>query len=882
MSEVIKSRKDLETVTPMMQQYLDVKAGYEDYILMYRLGDFFECFYEDAVTASRVLELTLTGRDCGNGKRAAMCGVPFHKADLYIGKLVERGYKVAVCEQTEDPSAAQGLVRREVVRVVTPGTVTDGSLLADKKNNYLAALAFGKEGVGVAFADVSTGQVFVTRLYGEDVEGRLLNELSAYAPREVLLNVSGASIARVDRYIKESLGAMVTERCEGLFEEGSATRLVRECFGEAIGSLDGVLCVSAVGALLSYIRETQMCAPSFIRELNAYADGQFMELDHSTRRNLELTENMRTKEKKGTLLWVLDETKTAMGARLLRSWLLKPLRSAFAIANRQTAVTEFYKDYMLRENLRAALSGILDLERLTAKAVYGTANAKDLRAIAESLVVLPTVKEQLSLSPTERLAKLGREMDALEDIYTLLDTAIVENPPFTVREGGMIREGYSSDVDYLRNIEGSGEAWMRDIEEREREESGIKTLRVGYNKVFGYYIEVTKSLVSQVPARYIRKQTLTNCERYITEELKNMEATVLGAKDKLCALEFSLFNDVREKLVALSARVQGTASLIAELDVYASLAEVAVANRYVCPEIDSSGDIEIRDGRHPVVERFSEGCFVPNDTFLDTKKQRLMLITGPNMAGKSTYMRQVALIAIMAQIGSYVPASSVRMGVIDKVFTRVGASDDLASGQSTFMLEMTEVAHILKNATSRSLIIYDEVGRGTSTYDGMSIARAVAEYTLGKKIGAKTLFATHYHELTVMEEELEGVVNYNIAAKKRAEGITFLRRIVRGATDDSYGIDVAKLAGVPNEVVKRAKEILAAVEGGESIPASSRSVAPRREEGRAQEDLFTAIVADEEAEVAEKLRRLDLNTVTPIEALNLIYELKKILTANKD
>ena len=882
MSEVIKSRNDLETVTPMMQQYLDVKAGYEDYILMYRLGDFFECFYEDAVTASRVLELTLTGRDCGNGKRAAMCGVPFHKADLYIGKLVERGYKVAVCEQTEDPSAAQGLVRREVVRVVTPGTVTDGSLLADKKNNYLAALAFGKEGVGVAFADVSTGQVFVTRLYGEDVEGRLLNELSAYAPREVLLNVSGSSIARVDRYIKESLGAMVTERREGLFEESSATRLVRECFGEAIGSLDGVLCVSAVGALLAYIRETQMCAPSFIRELNAYADGQFMELDHSTRRNLELTENMRTKEKKGTLLWVLDETKTAMGARLLRSWLLKPLRSAFAIANRQTAVTKLYKDYMLRENLRAALSGILDLERLTAKAVYGTANAKDLRAIAESLVVLPTVKEQLSLSPTERLAKLGREMDALEDVYTLLDTAIVENPPFTVREGGMIREGYSSDVDYLRNIEGSGEAWMRDIEEREREESGIKTLRVGYNKVFGYYIEVTKSLVSQVPARYIRKQTLTNCERYITEELKNMEATVLGAKDKLCALEFSLFNDVREKLVALSARVQATAALIAELDVYASLAEVAVANRYTCPEIDSSGDIEIRDGRHPVVERFSEGCFVPNDTFLDTKKQRLMLITGPNMAGKSTYMRQVALIAIMAQIGSYVPAVGVRMGVIDKVFTRVGASDDLASGQSTFMLEMTEVAHILKNATSRSLIIYDEVGRGTSTYDGMSIARAVAEYTLGKKIGAKTLFATHYHELTVMEEELEGVVNYNIAAKKRAEGITFLRRIVRGATDDSYGIDVAKLAGVPNEVVKRAKEILAAVEGGESIPAPSRSVAPRKEEGRAEEDLFAAIVADEEAEVAEKLRRLDLNTVTPIEALNLIYELKKILTANKD
>ena len=882
MSEVIERIDDLECVTPMMQQYLDVKASYKEYILMYRLGDFFECFYEDAVKVSRELELTLTSRDCGGGKRAAMCGVPFHKADLYVGRLVERGYKVAVCEQTEDPSTAQGIVKREVVRVVTPGTVTDGTLLNDGKNNYIAALAFCAAGVGVAFADISTGEIATTYIYGDNVYARLFNELSAYAPREVILNVASDAVPEVKAFLLSTLSATVTEKRAGLYDEARSRAYATECFGEDASKLSDLPSLISVGALLAYIKETQMCEPSFVRDLKVYADGQFMELDHNTRRNLELVESMRTKEKKGTLLWVLDKTETAMGARLLRSWVLKPLLSAPLIMHRQSAVNAFYKDYMARETVRSALSRVLDIERLTAKAVYGTANAKDLRAIAQSLAPLPELRAALAPLDGPKMDTIKREFDTLEDIYALLDAAITEEPPFTVREGGMIRAGYSSDVDYLRNIENNGEAWMHDIEEREREASGIKTLRVGYNKVFGYYIEVTKSLISQVPDRYIRKQTLTGCERYITQELKDMEATILGAKDKLCALEFALFSDVRDKVAAASARIQRTASLIAELDVYASFAEVAVQNRYVCPELDLSEDLFIEDGRHPVVERFVDGAaFVPNDTHLNTADRRLMLITGPNMAGKSTYMRQVALIAVMAQIGSFVPAKSVRMGVIDKVFTRVGASDDLASGQSTFMLEMTEVAHILKTATARSLIIYDEVGRGTSTYDGMSIARAVAEYTLSKKIGAKTLFATHYHELTVLEDEFEGVVNYNVAAKKRGDSITFLRRIVRGATDDSYGIDVAKLAGVPTEVVNRAKAILAAIEGGEELPAPKKAVAPRQASSGIP-DMLSALASSEAEEVAEKLRRLDLNTLTPIEALNLIYELKKTLTVGKD
>ena len=881
MSVILERASDLTNATPMMQQYLDIKAEYQGYILMYRLGDFFECFFEDAVIVSREVELTLTARDCGEGRRAAMCGVPFHKADLYIGKLVEKGYKVAVCEQTEDPSAAQGLVRREVVRVVTPGTVTEPDLLQDKRNNYLSAVAYAEHGMGLAFADVTTGELLATFIGGDTVHERLCNELSAYAPSELLLNVRASRLPELSRFATEALGCMVSDGREDLFREREARLLAETCFGEQAKELTETATLSAVGALLSYIRETQKRDPSFAKELTVYTDGQYMEMDQNTRRNLELSETMRAKEKRGSLLWVLDRTNTAMGGRLLRSWLLKPLLSVPRITHRQEAVTDFYNDYMVREEVRALLDGILDLERLTAKAVYGTANAKELRAICDSLAPLPALKAMLSRLKGDTVRALADGMDALEDLHELLDGALAVNPPLTVREGGMIRDGYHSDVDYLRTIQGNGEAWMRDIEAREREESGIKTLRVGYNRVFGYYIEVTKSLVSQVPDRYIRKQTLTNCERYITQELKDMESTVLGAQDKLCSLEFALFCDLRERVAQASGRILKTASLIAETDVYAALADVATEYRYVCPEMEASGNFVVKDGRHAVVERFvRDACFVPNDTDLNLSDRRMMLITGPNMAGKSTYMRQVALIAVMAQMGSYVPASYARLGVVDKVFTRVGASDDLASGQSTFMLEMTEVAHILKHATSRSLIVYDEIGRGTSTYDGMSIARAVAEYTLGKKIGAKTLFATHYHELTVLEDTFEGVVNYNVAAKKKGDGVVFLRRIVRGGTDDSYGIEVAKLAGVPNEVVNRAKEILASLEEGKELSLPKRGPAPKTESYDLP-DMMAALAASEAEEVADRLRAIDLNTVTPIEALNLVYELKNVLDGKR-
>ncbi len=877
MAEIVQKRRELLSPSPMMEQYFAVKEKYDDFILMYRLGDFFECFFEDALVASEVLELTLTSRDCGEGKRAAMCGVPFHKADLYIGKLVEKGYKVAVCEQTEDPAAAKGLVKREVVRVVTPGTVTDGTLLNDRSNNFLCALCYTPSSLGVAFADISTGQVLATELTGENVSGRLRNELFAFSPSEILLNISASKMGEAGVFAREFCHAVLTDKREELFDEKQAARMTDEYLGRQRESITAASVLSAVGALLAYIRETQMCAPTFVRELTVYSEGQYMELDFSTRRNLELVESLRSKEKRGSLLWVLDRTKTAMGARTLRSWVLKPLLSVSAILSREEAVAAFADRYLAREDTRAILSAIPDLERLTAKVAYGTASARDLRAIAQGLSHLPALKEQFASLSGARMQALAKDMDVLEDVYAMIDAAIDENPPFSVREGGMIRQGYNEDVDYLRAIYSNASGWKEEIEAREKEATGIKTLKVGYNQVFGYYIEVSKLAAAQVPDRYIRKQTLTNCERYITQELKEMESTVLGAEDKLRALEYSIFNEIRTAVAALCERIQKTAAIVGEADVYASLAEVAVENRYVCPTVMQNGGIDIKDGRHPVVEKFvKDSYFVPNDTLLDGKDNRLMLITGPNMAGKSTYMRQVALIVIMAQIGSFVPATAASLGIVDKVFTRVGASDDLASGQSTFMLEMTEVAHILKNATPRSLIVYDEIGRGTSTYDGMSIARAVAEYTLSKKIGAKALFATHYHELTVLENEAEGVVNYNIAAKKKADGIVFLRKIVRGATDDSYGIDVAKLAGVPNEVINRARKILSAIEEGKEAPALTAVKAPI---STAEEPDMLSMLADTEASaVAQRLRETDVNVLTPIEAMNLLYELKKSLS----
>ena len=869
---VIEKRSELTTVTPMMKQYLEIKAEYEGYILFYRLGDFYECFFEDAVVASKVLDLVLTGRECGDGKRAAMCGVPFHKADVFIGKLVEQGYKVGICEQVEDPKQAVGLVKREVIRVVTPGTVTDAELLREGQNNFLASIYLGKDGDGVCFADISTGDVYTTYIDGTDTIQRLKNELSSYNPSEVIFNVTEQECAEITEYLADKTHSLVNAGMRRLFPYDKCRELVKIVFADEIDRLANPEHIMSVGALLAYIKETQKSEITFAREINVYSKGQYLELDYNTRRNLELTESMRSKEKRGSLLWVLDKTKTAMGARLLRSWLLKPLLNPVEIGKRQSAVGDLVKNRMLRDELTELLSNTLDLERLTAKAVYGTANAKDLRSIFLSIERLPEIKA-LIMQKSSNLKSIAEQIDTLDDIAELLGKAIVDNPPYTIREGGMIREGFNSDIDYYRSIKTNGTDIMASIEQKEKEETGIKTLKVDYNKVFGYYIEVTKSFIDQVPDRYVRKQTLTNCERYITSELKEMENTIFSAEEKIVSLEYELFSGLREVISENNDRIRRTASLLAEIDVYRSFAEVADKNGYICPEVDLSFDLIIKDGRHPVVEKFvTDSYFVPNDTTLDVTDNKVMIITGPNMAGKSTYMRQVAIITIMAQIGSYVPAKDARIGIVDKVFTRVGASDDLASGQSTFMLEMNEVATILKNATKRSLIIYDEVGRGTSTFDGMSIARSVVEYTYSKKIGAKTLFATHYHELTDMEDQFPGIVNYNIAAKKRGDSITFLRKIVRGGTDDSYGIEVAKLAGVPNEVVKRAREILKDIESGSHI-AVGHNVVKKDDEA----DLFAGFVSSVNDEVADKLRAVDINTMTPIEAMNLLFELKKML-----
>ncbi|MCQ2414036.1 MAG: DNA mismatch repair protein MutS [Clostridia bacterium] len=864
----------MQTVTPMMQQYLDIKNQYDGYILMYRLGDFYECFYEDAIIASRELELTLTGRDCGAGNRAAMCGVPFHKADVYIGKLVEKGYKVAICEQMEDPKKAVGLVKRDIIRVVTPGTITDSSLLTEGKNNYLLAMAYGQDDGGLAVADVTTGQISATELPVKKAEGRIENEIGAYLPAEAVLNIPESEATDAVLFLKDRCHALVSV-LPTMFDYQRSLSAVKDVFGEESVKLDSPELIMATGALIAYIKDTQKSEITFVKELNVYGEGQYLEIDLSTRRNLELTENMRKKEKRGSLLWVLDKTKTAMGARLLRSWVLKPLVNPVLIGKRQDAVKDILNDQRAADDLSEILSGMLDIERLTAKAVYGTANAKDLRAICQSIGALPALKTVISGFSSGSMREIAEKLDTLDDLYDLLSRAIVETPPYTVREGGMIAKGFDADLDYYREIKENAAGIMQSIEDREKELTGIRTLRVDYNKVFGYYIEVSKSFAADVPDRYVRKQTLTNCERYITQELKEMETTIFSADEKIVNIEFDIFTKLRETVCEMSSRLRQSADYVAAIDVYRSFAEVAGKNNYCCPLVDLSTDLIIKDGRHPVVEHFvTDPYFVPNDTKLDTKDNRLMMITGPNMAGKSTYMRQVALIVIMAQIGSFVPAVDATVGIVDKVFTRVGASDDLASGQSTFMLEMNEVANILKNASKRSLIVYDEVGRGTSTFDGMAIARAVAEYTASSKIGAKTLFATHYHELIAMEDEIPGVVNYNIAAKRRGDSITFLRKIVRGGTDDSYGIDVAKLAGVPNDVIKRARILLTQIEEG------TAPVAVAKPKAEPVADLFTALTESRENEVCEKLRSTDLNTLTPIEALNVLFTLKNKLEEN--
>lgn len=867
-------------VTPMMRQYLDIKAQYEDSILFFRLGDFYEMFYDDAKLVSRVLDLTLTGKDCGETERAPMCGIPYHSADNYIGRLISQGYKVVICEQTEDPATAKGLVRREVTRVVTPGTVIDSGLLDENRNNYLCAVYIGisdgkvKTGItsiGVAFADVSTGDISATVLTGQHAMQRLFGELGTFSPREVLLNVSRTAFTSLNEFITDRLHAIIGDSSDDRFNLENAQRQMLRRFGKtpAETGSENEPAVCAVGALLAYIAETQCTDDSYFKNLTFYAEGQFLEIDLNTRRNLELCETMRSKEKKGTLLWILDRTKTSMGARLMRKWTEQPLLNVRAIVCRQNAVAELYDNFILREEIGDLLRGILDLERLMAKIIYGTAGGKDLRAVLQTVKLIPVIKSLLADCVNSELLSIYNTLDTLDDIDDLLSRAIVDEPPFSVREGGIIRQGYDAGVDELNEIIHNGKNYIDKIETEERDKSGIRGLKIGYNRVFGYYIEITKSNLADVPERYIRKQTLSNCERFITQELKDLESTILGAADRAAALEYELFCKIRDKIAAQAPRIQATAVMLASLDVYISLADVAVKNNYVRPEVEYGEMIRIKDGRHPVVEQFvTDGYFVPNDTSLDTNHNRLMLITGPNMAGKSTYMRQVALIVIMTQLGSFVPAKEAQIGIVDRLFTRVGASDDLASGQSTFMLEMTEVAYILKNATKRSLIIYDEIGRGTSTFDGMSIARATAEYTLSKKIGAKTLFATHYHELTALEYEIEGVVNYNIAAKKKGEDIIFLRKIIRGAADDSYGIEVARLAGVPGEIIRRSKELLHILEAKSAKITASEPVIEKENQNITFEDFKTS-------DIIKRLNNIEIELLTPIEALNLLYELKK-------
>ncbi len=862
-------------MTPMMEQYFEIKNRYSGFMLFYRLGDFYEMFFDDAVTASKELELTLTGRDCGEVERAPMCGVPFHSADTYIAKLLSNGHSVAICEQMEDPATAKGLVKRDVIRIITPGTVTDSSMLTETRNNYLASVYLDDGGAGVCFADISTAQIFATSFEDREYLHQLLSELGTYAPSEVLINHAQNLRPDIWDFVTNRLKASVTYREPEKYAYKTAARVIGERFSGSLrdGDLERRRMISALGALIDYIDETQKIDTTYINELNIYENGQYMQIDLSTRRNLELTETMRSKDRRGSLLGVLDKTSSAAGARLLRQWVEHPLLNISAITRRQAAVGELFDDYMLREDLHDLMSSVLDIERLVTRIVYGTANARDLRAVSSTLDVLPQVKELISKCRSNEMTAIYNAMDTLDDIVEIINGAIVESPPVTVRDGGMIADGYNEDIDRLRAVVTDGKGWIERFAEKEREATGIKTLKVGYNRVFGYYIEVTRSLVDQVPTdRYIRKQTLANCERYITNELKDTEASVLGAGDRLCTLEYEVFAGIRTKVAENSARIRRAAALLARIDVYISLASVAAKNNYICPHINMRGAIEIKDGRHPVVEQFvKDSYFVPNDTSLDMKHSRIMIITGPNMAGKSTYMRQVALMTVMMQIGSFVPAADADMCITDRLFTRVGASDDLASGQSTFMLEMNEVANILRSATKNSLVIYDEVGRGTSTFDGMSIARAIVEYTHSRKVGAKTLFATHYHELTVLEDELDSVVNYNIAARKRGDSVIFLRKIVRGSTDDSYGIEVAKLAGLPNEVIKRAKEILADVEARARLAAASDE-----DEVRAHADKENITIDDcLRDQVMDDLRAVDINTLSPLEAINFLFELQK-------
>ena len=859
----------------MMAQYFEIKQQHKDEILFFRLGDFYEMFYDDAILASKELELTLTGRDCGQPERAPMCGVPFHSYESYVARLIAKGYKVAICEQMEDPALAKGLVKRDVIRVITPGTVIESSMLQDDKNNYICSIYLEGDKAGVCFADVSTGQTYATQLGGASVSGQIITELCRYTPSEVLFNEATLSLKDVTAYIKQHMACAVELMENEAYADAQDT--LQAQFGDEGWPSGGLsrdgLAGLAVAGLLTYLGRTQKHGVERLKTVVSYAEAQYMQLSPVTRANLELTQTMRGREKRGTLLWVLDKTQTAMGKRLLRSWLEQPLVSAPAINDRLDCVQALFGDSVQRAEIIETLSHIFDMERLMTRTVYGSATPKEVYALAATCAQLPQLRQLTEGFDCPQLKALAVQIDPLTDIHDRIVAAINEEAPSTLKDGGVIREGFSPEVDELRDIVYGGKGFLSQMEAKLKEETGIRTLKVGFNRVFGYYIEVSKSFTDQVPANFVRKQTLANAERYITEDLKNLENKILGASERLLVLERKLFEELLFDLSAQLSRIQSTAAAVAKLDVLTALAQVAADNNYVRPTVDEGSELLIREGRHPVIERMLKGnLFVPNDTTLDCGENNLLIITGPNMAGKSTYMRQNALIALMAQIGSFVPAAKCRVGVVDAIFTRVGASDDLAAGQSTFMVEMTEVAELLKNATAHSLLILDEIGRGTSTYDGMAIARSVLEYCADrKKLGAKTLFATHYHELTALEGLIPGVKNYNIAAKKKGDTVLFLRKIVRGGADQSYGIEVAQLAGVPEPVLKRARKILSELEEGGAPAPTPAAPARAAEEGQ------VSLLDMGAAQVADRLRQVDVNVLTPIEAMNLVYELKQML-----
>jgi len=873
----------LTEYTPMMQHYLKIHEEYKDCILFYRLGDFYEMFFDDAKVVSKELELTLTGKSCGAEERAPMCGIPYHAAETYLTRLVKKGYKVAICEQVEDPKLAKGMVKREVTRVVTPGTTLNAQALDETKNNYIMCIAYIGDHYGISSADITTGDYYVTEV---DSERKLLDEVNKYQPTEIICNeafyISGIDIDDM----KNRMGIVIYSLDAWYFSDETAQMTLKDHFKvrdlEGLGLADYDSGVVAAGALLKYLYETQKTTLSNLVAIHPYTTGKFMIIDSSTRRNLELVETLREKQKRGSLLWVLDKTRTAMGARTLRSFVEQPLIERTEIEERYDAIDEFNTNAITREEIREYLNPVYDLERLITRVTYQTANPRDLIAFRNSIHMLPPIKTLMSDFQSPLLKRLYEQLDTLDELYELIERSIAEEPPLTLHDGGILKEGYNEEVDRLRKAKTDGKSWLADLEAKEREKTGIKNLKIKYNKVFGYYLEVTNSFKDMVPDYFTRKQTLANAERFITPELKELEDVILGAEDKLIVLEYELFREVRQKVADEVVRIQKTAKAVAQIDVFASLATVAEQNNYCRPKLNEKGLIDIKDGRHPVVERMIQNeMFVANDTYLDNGSNRVSIITGPNMAGKSTYMRQSALIVLMAQIGSFVPAKSAKIGIVDRIFTRVGASDDLASGQSTFMVEMSEVANILRNATSNSLLILDEIGRGTSTFDGLSIAWAVVEHISNPRLlGAKTLFATHYHELTELEGKLNSVNNYCIAVKEKGDDIVFLRKIVKGGADKSYGIQVAKLAGVPDNVIERAKEIVEELSNNDiteivqniSAEGSSKRSKPKLDEVDLEQ--ISLLDTMDNDTILNELKELDLGQMTPIEAMNKLYELQ--------